>query len=621
MMLLTRSLLSTVIFCVLLFCLASCAAIKVSEESVPDVVQEYQKSVVSGKELSLISTQYLRVHGLNPEETKNPDEIFQAVKKTEDEEKLTKIHTMAEFALGQAIELEVKNTERAIDWHLLAADKAYQGLFLTREGRKYGAFDYRYQQLSLFYKRALIGLVESLKKSKETGLTKHKRTFLDQTYSIDLAEGEHLWDPNYFDELHVAAKLGFEGITNRHGRFGLGISLMGYYQNRQEKEIDQFYPRVGVTRPLSVFLTFSDNKKRNEKTATLAFYDSRDVETITVEGMTAPLAADFSAPFAYLVSKTSLKSINLEGTIGADEAVEKSGIAMVDPYDPMRIPLITVHGLLSSPATWIDVHNELMGDPLIRKKYQIWHFNYPPGAPIFYSAKLFREKLDQLMQFLEPQSPKSKLKSAVVLSHSMGGLLSRTVVGNSGDEMWNTIFSEPPEKMAEFLTPEEIEEIRKTLYFDRKPFIKRVIFVAVPHRGSPVADNPLSKLGRNLISIPLAPLRLVSSIKDKIADKLRPEVKENIDQPSTSIDGLSPTSPGIRALSKIAISKKVPFHSIIGDQGKGDGEAGSDGVVPYTSAHLEGAESELIVPADHSAHHHPLAVLEIKRILKLHLGS
>jgi hypothetical protein len=63
----------------------------------------------------------------------------------------------------------------------------------------------------------------------------------------------------------------------------------------------------------------------------------------------------------------------------------------------------------------------------------------------------------------------------------------------------------------------------------------------------------------------------------------------------------------------------VPFHSIIGDRGLGDGEQGSDGVVPYKSAHMEGAESELIVPAHHSAHTHPLAVREIKRILKLHL--
>jgi hypothetical protein len=75
----------------------------------------------------------------------------------------------------------------------------------------------------------------------------------------------------------------------------------------------------------------------------------------------------------------------------------------------------------------------------------------------------------------------------------------------------------------------------------------------------------------------------------------------------------------IQALAGVAIDKGVPFHSIIGDRGLGDGEQGSDGVVPYQSSHLEGAVSELIVPSDHAATAHPLTVLEVKRILKLHL--
>jgi hypothetical protein len=45
-----------------------------------------------------------------------------------------------------------------------------------------------------------------------------------------------------------------------------------------------------------------------------------------------------------------------------------------------------------------------------------------------------------------------------------------------------------------------------------------------------------------------------------------------------------------------------------------------DGVVPYNSAHLDDVDSELVVPADHyHVHHHPLAVLEVGRILREHL--
>src|SRR5262245_20776147 len=58
-----------------------------------------------------------------------------------------------------------------------------------------------------------------------------------------------------------------------------------------------------------------------------------------------------------------------------------------------KIPIITVHGLLSSPITWINLQNDLLGDPVLRKHYQVLHFFYPAGLPILVSAQLFREKL------------------------------------------------------------------------------------------------------------------------------------------------------------------------------------------------------------------------------------
>jgi hypothetical protein len=100
---------------------------------------------------------------------------------------------------------------------------------------------------------------------------------------------------------------------------------------------------------------------------------------------------------------------------------------------------------------------------------------------------------------------------------------------------------------------------------------------------------------------------------------LKPEAKKALEQKDNSIKNLSPNDPTIKALSELSMKAGVPFHSIIGDRGTGDGEEGSDGVVKYKSSHMEGAESELIVPTDHGAHLHPLAILELKRILKLHL--
>jgi len=86
----------------------------------------------------------------------------------------------------------------------------------------------------------------------------------------------------------------------------------------------------------------------------------------------------------------------------------------------------------------------------------------------------------------------------------------------------------------------------------------------------------------------------------------------------TSIRALSPKTPGLTALARLPIASTTAFHSIIGDRGLGGGEHSSDGVVPYSSSHLAGASSEVIVPAGHRTYENREAIEEVKRILSLH---
>jgi hypothetical protein len=88
-----------------------------------------------------------------------------------------------------------------------------------------------------------------------------------------------------------------------------------------------------------------------------------------------------------------------------------------------------------------------------------------------------------------------------------------------------------------------------------------------------------------------------------------------------SIDTLNPNHPFVREVNNLPVAPGVPFHSIIGDRGRGDTPDSSDGVVAYWSSHLAGAASEKIVPSDHGAHQHPEAIAEVKRILKLHVDG
>jgi hypothetical protein len=87
---------------------------------------------------------------------------------------------------------------------------------------------------------------------------------------------------------------------------------------------------------------------------------------------------------------------------------------------------------------------------------------------------------------------------------------------------------------------------------------------------------------------------------------------------ATSVAQLGVGNPVLQAINQLPLSEAVPFHSIVGYNGKEPLPAGGDGVVPYTSAHLDGALSELVVSSDHSAEETDLAIVEMKRILTVH---
>jgi hypothetical protein len=86
-----------------------------------------------------------------------------------------------------------------------------------------------------------------------------------------------------------------------------------------------------------------------------------------------------------------------------------------------------------------------------------------------------------------------------------------------------------------------------------------------------------------------------------------------------SIDNLSNEDPFIKASSTLPISPSVRYHTIVGVyKSKGPLAESDDGVVPYTSSHLEGADSELSVPSWHDVQETPQAIIELRRILRLH---
>jgi pimeloyl-ACP methyl ester carboxylesterase len=281
-----------------------------------------------------------------------------------------------------------------------------------------------------------------------------------------------------------------------------------------------------------------------------------------------------------------------------------AGLYMLEPYDPDEIPVVFIHGLLSIPQMWRPTIDAIESDPELRDRFQFWVFAYPTGDPIVLSALRLRENLARLYQFYP------RTKGMVLIGHSMGGLVAQLQSVDSKHVLWDGVFGENADRLYATLPADSL--VKKALIFNSNPRVKRIVFICVPHRGSYLATSWIGSIGISLIRLPVAIISRAEQVV--LAPVLRGMGLKRL---PTGINSLSPRSPVLRALDTLPID--APYYSIIGDRGRGDTPNSSDGVVPYWSSHLAGAQSELIVPGPHGSFALPQTIAEVKRILRLDL--
>jgi pimeloyl-ACP methyl ester carboxylesterase len=288
----------------------------------------------------------------------------------------------------------------------------------------------------------------------------------------------------------------------------------------------------------------------------------------------------------------------------------------MEPYDPQKEPLIMIHGLLSTPLAWAALSNDLWADATVRRRYQIWHFLYNTSAPALYASRQLRQQLRQVRQLLDPTGRHPALQRTTLLTHSMGGLVGKALALEPGDAFWRAAFTVPPEQLR--LTPDERAQLNDAFDWRADPTIHRIIFIATPHRGSDFADNVIGRVGSWFTRPPDHFRTFYESVSARNPGVFTPEYAQLGRGRLDSVNALSPRQPTLRILAELPFAHPVQLHSIIGDRGRpGPLQQSSDGIVPYTSSHLDGVVSEKIVPAGHSAFRHPEAIQEIRRILSL----
>jgi pimeloyl-ACP methyl ester carboxylesterase len=406
------------------------------------------------------------------------------------------------------------------------------------------------------------------------------------------------WNPSLYeftpaDEFDVGGKY----VTERITRSGIGAPIVAVERESKNRRAD--------FAPSRIFYSVTVAAHFVGRRCVLSFEDPLARETVLFNGRTVPLAADFTVPLAVMLQESDPKKYEFARLLNPEKYARTAAIERLQPYDPGKTVVLVIHGLKDSQATWTPMINKLRGDPVIRKHYQFWFYSYPTGYPFPYSAAFLRDELDAV----EKRFP--KMKPMVVIGHSMGGCISRLLLTDSGNKIWMDLFGRPPDQVP--LSPRVREYFQEELFFRHRPEIGRVIFIASPLRGSNLAKGLIGTLAGWIIQDATLSSRASQEMLRLTAieqAELKPMRRSN------SVDSLSPKSRFLNAMNTIPMTEGVPYNTIIGDRGRGDSPNSSDGVVPYWSSHMNGAESECIVPSGHGAHQNPQAIAEVLRILK-----
>ncbi len=521
------------------------------------------------------------------------------------------------FALAELSFLYAAHA-RSRSYALAAAVYAYAFLFPDDPAERPDGMDPRYRWACDIYAE---GLTHALRERHAKSLKLEGATYSLPfgTIDIDFDASDLIWGSRMLTDFVPVGEYEIYGLRNRYRQPGIGVALAA-----QTVPVGSGTPGDALLEermrvPATALLRIDHPRQQitgTELHGRLDLYAATDREDVEIDGVETPLEVDRTATVAVTLAETQFWNQELWDFLGDATGVRKRArLVAREPYRPGRIPVVFVHGTTSSNGRWADMVNDLENDKRIRSRYQFWFFTYDSGNPIAYSAMLLRRALRDAVAAFDPGGLDPCLRQMVVIGHSQGGLLTKMTAIDSGSAFWEDISQMPFDQVR--LSEQSQALLKEALFVEPLPFVTRVVFIATPHGGSYLAGGEIvRRLAAKLISMPRE-ITAVGTDLFAVRDPTKRII--SLERFPTSIDNMSPGNPFIKTLSSIPVTPGVAAHSIIPVQGDGPLEDGADGVVAYSSAHIEGVESERVIrPSSHSTQSNPETVDEVRRILLLH---
>jgi pimeloyl-ACP methyl ester carboxylesterase len=578
--------------------------------------QHLHQNALNSSQCSAETLRVLRRYNLEDAFRKQPDatlETLQAIACIDDRRDL--LYALSELnylnADRQSRSVRLGVPKRARNSYFASAIYAY--LYLFGGGREVplSPFDIRFRAAGDFYNRGLAqGLMAGTNALVE--MASGPRQTPPGVVTVQFTQPGFPWSLDLIKEFYSADEFIVRGMSTRNRESGLGTPLIAVTKN-----VGKFQEQLRA--PATAFLRVSGNVRdwsAGKLGATLELYAAFDAAQVEVNGKPVPLQTDTTAPIAQGLNDSPVWKLGLAQFFSAD-LQSKTGIRRMEPYSPGQIPVVFVHGTASSPVWWAEMWNTLNADPVLRERYQFWMFNYASGNPITYTAGILRNDLMDEIKTLDPDGKDAALQHMVVIGHSQGGLLAKLAATDTGDKVWQLVSKTNIDELN--IDPQTRGLLQSNFFFKPLPCVSRVIFIATPHRGSYQNTSFVQNLLSRFMKFP-------SEIVDASASLLK--LQNTVQLPASvrrgvpsSLNGMATNNPFMLTLADIPVAPGIKANSIIAIKGKDEPPKGADGVVKYTSAHVDYAESEFIVRSGHSCQGNPLTIEEVRRILHEHLAS
>ena len=583
----------------------------------------------SGPQVTARTTTLLRHYALSDAYQRDPEDcLVQLQELAMDEKGAEKVYAISELAYTIGKQAEKANREgQALDMYTVSVSNAYLYLFCPELDVSRNPYDPQFRGACDLYNAALESTLRMV--SKQGRLrpgNSYRISTSKKNYDVQVVS-RGKWHDEDFEELKFCSDFQVQGLQSANVSYGVGVPMVAVRRSHEgEGPIEKFYPE-GLSFPVTALLrvtsptVYSSRDSQHRHPCVLELHDPLDSTDIDLNARRVPLQSDLSTPLAYFLDNPKFReqTNSTLGLLDPHKTEKLRGIYMLEPYDPNRIPVVMVHGLWSSPLTWMPMFNDLRSFQELRRNYQFWFYQYPTGQPFWISATQMRSDLFELRRTLDPNMSAPVLDQMVLVGHSMGGLVSRLQTLESGEEFWRILSDEPFEKVKG--EEEERQRLAAALFFHPNNAIKRVITIGTPHRGSDYANDYTRWVARKVITLP----RSITDVGNSLI-RQNPDLFRNTElvTTTTSIDSLSPESPIFPTMLRARRAPWVKYHNIIGVVHKSNwfgGEAElSDGVVGVASAHMDDVVSEILVDSKHQdIHCKPRAILEVRSILVDHL--